>query len=97
MTNSSESIWIGTSEFNPVLGAVGSGGTSVTLRPQSQRVLEILVSAKGEVVTKARLMDEVWADTFVTDDSLVQCVSEIRKALGDDAGLLKPSRTRVTV
>ena len=33
-------------------------------------------------------MKEVWKDTFVTDDSLVQCVSEIRKALGPEDGKL---------
>jgi TolB-like protein len=33
-------------------------------------------------------MDAVWTDTHVTDDSLVQCISEIRKALGPDARLL---------
>lgn len=33
-------------------------------------------------------MDQVWSDTHVTDDSLVQCISEIRKALGSEASAL---------
>jgi adenylate cyclase len=33
-------------------------------------------------------MKEVWKDTHVTDDSLVQCISEIRKALGPAEGKL---------
>ncbi|OSQ52434.1 hypothetical protein MGEO_03350 [Marivita geojedonensis] len=33
-------------------------------------------------------MERVWADTHVTDDSLVQCISEIRKALGSEASAL---------
>jgi WD40 repeat protein/class 3 adenylate cyclase len=29
-------------------------------------------------------MQAVWPDTFVTDDSLTQCIADIRRALGDD-------------
>ncbi len=57
-------------------------GLSVPLRPQTARVLAMLVARNGELVSKDDLMSEVWADTHVTDDSLVQCISEIRKALG---------------
>lgn len=52
------------------------------LRPQSTQVLNILVAHRGEVVTKTQLMDTVWADFSVTDDSLVQCITEIRRAFG---------------
>jgi len=31
------------------------------------------------------LIKAVWPDSFVTDDSLVQCLVEIRRALGDEA------------
>lgn len=54
------------------------------LRPQTARILGILVAHNGELVTKDALMRTVWADTHVTDDSLVQCVSEIRRALGPE-------------
>jgi adenylate cyclase len=60
----------------------------VPLRPQSARVLAILAEHAGSLVTKDELMQRVWADTHVTDDSLVQCVAEIRKALGPEAGNL---------
>jgi len=48
-------------------------------------VLAILAANNGMLVGKDALMDAVWSDTHVTDDSLVQCISEIRKALGSDA------------
>lgn len=54
------------------------------LRPQTARILGILAAHNGELVTKDALMSAVWADTHVTDDSLVQCVSEIRRALGHE-------------
>jgi DNA-binding winged helix-turn-helix (wHTH) protein len=31
-------------------------------------------------------VQEVWRDTFVTDDVLIRCISELRKAFGDNAG-----------
>ncbi len=58
-------------------------GTPVELRSQSADVLAHLVAHAGETVSKADLMEAVWADTFVTDDSLVQCIGDIRRALGD--------------
>lgn len=63
-------------------------GNPVPLRPQSARVFSILSERGGSLVTKNELMERVWGDTHVTDDSLVQCISEIRKALGPDAGRL---------
>src|ERR1700754_1042275 len=59
-------------------------GKAVDLRSQSAEVLSVLAARPGEIVSKDALMQAVWADTFVTDDSLVQCVADIRRALGDD-------------
>ncbi|WP_189644284.1 winged helix-turn-helix domain-containing protein [Mesorhizobium sp. M9A.F.Ca.ET.002.03.1.2] len=56
----------------------------VTLRPQAAEVLRVLAAKPGEIVTKDELMQAVWGKIAVTDDSLVQCIIEIRKALGDD-------------
>ncbi|TIX77901.1 MAG: hypothetical protein E5V24_27450, partial [Mesorhizobium sp.] len=38
----------------------------------------------GRVVSKDELMKAVWPDVFVTDDSLVQCVRDVRRALNDE-------------
>lgn len=43
----------------------------------------------GEVLTKDELITTVWAGVVVTDDSLTQCVHELRAALGDAGSLLK--------
>ena len=67
-------------------GTVSDGaGLPVTLRPQSLAVLTLLAARPGELVSKDELMAAVWPGIAVTDDSLVQCITEIRKALGDDA------------
>ena len=39
-------------------------------------------------------MEAVWGDVAVTDDSLVQCLMEIRRALGDGHDLVKTIRGR---
>jgi adenylate cyclase len=75
---------IGSVEFNPkTLAFVQRGGQRVSLRPQSLRVLEALAQADSAVMSKVVLMETVWKDIAVTDDSLVQCIGEIRQAIGD--------------
>ncbi len=57
--------------------------SAVALRPQSLAVFRILHDNAGKAVTKEQLLSTVWPDVAVTDDSLVQCITEIRKAIGD--------------
>lgn len=55
------------------------------VEPKVMRVLQCLAKQPGEVVTKDEFMDTVWGDTIVTDDALLRCISELRKAFSDDA------------
>jgi adenylate cyclase len=57
---------------------------AVALRPKSFEVLRHLLSCSGRLVTKDDLLKTVWPDVTVSDESLAQCISEIRRALGDD-------------
>lgn len=67
-----------------------SNGTQVFLRAQTQMVFRILIRNLNQLVSREDLIAEVWPDVAVTDDSLTQCVTEIRRALGDaDRALLK--------
>jgi len=59
-------------------------GDVVDLRRQSADVLAALIDAQEEVVSKSQLIDSVWDGKAVTDDSLSQCVGDIRKVLKDD-------------
>lgn len=59
-------------------------GTLVPLRPQSSQVLAFLADRLGEIVRRDTLLSEIWAGVAVTDDSLTQCISDIRHALQDD-------------
>ncbi len=59
-------------------------GERVELRPRSFAVLRLLAENAGQVVTKDDLVTGVWNDACVTDDSLTQCIADIRKAIEDD-------------
>ena len=69
-------------------------GTEVRLRAKSLDVLAYLVRHPGRLIGKQELMDAIWPDAAVTDDSLVQCLVEIRRALGDDQAWVHTARGR---
>ena len=48
-------------------------------------VLGALLERPGAPVSKQELFANVWRGTVVSDDALVSCVQELRKALGDDS------------
>ena len=66
-------------------GCVLKGGREIKLRPKVYETLKYLVENQGRLIGKEELMQAVWPDAFVTDDSLVQCTVELRRALGDHA------------
>ena len=80
---------IGDAEVDALSGRLTRHGEECRLREQSLQVLLYLIEHRDRPVTKEELMDTVWRGTAVTDDALVQCVVEIRKALDDD-----PRRSR---
>ena len=57
-------------------------GVEVRPRPQAFAVLRHLALNAGRIVGKDELVGAVWPGIAVTDDSLVQCVAEIRRAFG---------------
>ena len=64
-------------------GCVLKAGAEIKLRPKVFETLKYLVENSGRLIGKQELMQAVWPDAFVTDDSLVQCTIELRRALGD--------------
>lgn len=59
------------------------GAVMARLSPKAMQLLLHLAEARGEVVSRARLMDLVWPDVHVGDESLTQAVAELRRKLGD--------------
>jgi DNA-binding winged helix-turn-helix (wHTH) protein/Tol biopolymer transport system component len=69
------------------------GGSDVAIGERAFAVLRLLVENAGRVVTRQELIDEVWRDVIVSDDSLARAVSDLRAALQDDASHARYIRT----
>ena len=64
-------------------GCLLKAGKEIKLRPKVYETLKFLLEHPGRLIGKQELMQAVWPDSFVTDDSLVQCALELRRALDD--------------
>ena len=59
-------------------------GETIKLRPKTLEILRLLAGNTGRVLSKQQLMEAAWPNVHVGEDSLFQCIREIRTALGDD-------------
>lgn len=71
-----------------VRGCLLRDGQEVPLRPKTFAVLRHLTEHAGRLVSKDELFGAVWPDLTVSDDTLVQSIGELRRALGDDGARL---------
>jgi TolB-like protein/DNA-binding winged helix-turn-helix (wHTH) protein len=60
-----------------------ASGEAVELRPRSSALLAYLVSRPDQLVAKDELLDAIWPDTTVSDESVARCIADIRKVLGE--------------
>ncbi len=80
--------------LDPARAALLRNGEEIPLRQRTFDVLIHLVRNSGRLVSKQELFEALWRDVAVTDDSLVQCLVEIRKALGDEQHRVRTVRGR---
>ncbi len=71
-------------EVDSAKGCLRRDGQDQYLRQMTFQVLLYLLDHHKRLVTKDELFEHVWRGAAVTDDALVKCIVEIRKALGDD-------------
>lgn len=64
--------------------ALFRGNTEIALRKQALDMLLLLVRHQGELLDKDLLMREIWGGTVVTENSITQCLKDIRQAIGDE-------------
>lgn len=65
-------------------GTVTRNGEELPLRTKSFQVLLYLIENRSQDLEKDRIIRDVWRDTAVVDDVLVQSIKDIRRVLGDD-------------
>jgi TolB-like protein/DNA-binding winged helix-turn-helix (wHTH) protein/Flp pilus assembly protein TadD len=71
--------------LDPGRGTLQGPDGEIRLRPKSYELLLYLLRHPGRLVGREELLHAVWGHVAVTDDSVTQCLVEIRRALGADA------------
>jgi TolB-like protein/DNA-binding winged helix-turn-helix (wHTH) protein len=75
---------VGTWSVDPRSGRIARDGESLRVDDRSMRLLVCLAEHAGRTVTIDQLLDEVWAGAVVSQDSVYQAVTSLRRLLGDD-------------
>jgi len=69
---------------DPASGQISRNGTVARLEARTMRLLLCLAQRAGEVVSIDDLLNQVWSDVTVSQDSVYQAVASLRRLLGDD-------------
>jgi DNA-binding winged helix-turn-helix (wHTH) protein/tetratricopeptide (TPR) repeat protein len=62
----------------------GPDGVVLRIRLRTLEMLKVFATNPGRVLSKQELMEAVWPDIHVGEDSLFQSIRELRTALGDE-------------
>lgn len=68
-------------------------GREMPLSLKAFQLLELLLDRRPEALAKKEILERLWPDTFVSDASLHNVVTELRAALGDSPGAARYIRT----
>ncbi|HMG88256.1 MAG TPA: tetratricopeptide repeat protein [Terracidiphilus sp.] len=72
-------------------------GQRVALEPKALRVLTLLVRRAGHLVDKRELLESVWPNSFVEENTLTRTIAILRRELGDtsrDSKIIETVPTR---
>src|SRR6476660_2296905 len=69
--------------LDPQCGSLLTSDRDIKLRPKTFDVLHFLLLNAGRLVRREELLSTVWPSVIVNEESITQCVSELRQALGD--------------
>lgn len=73
---------IGPLTLNLAAGRLIGPAGDVEIRPKTFAMLACLARNAGQIVTKDDMMSAIWPDVVVSEDSLTQCVHDLRRILG---------------
>jgi DNA-binding winged helix-turn-helix (wHTH) protein len=74
-------------ELSLATGELRKSGTVVKVPPQSFKLLALLVSRPGQVVTREEIQNQLWGEETYVDfeQGVNKCIKQIRAALNDNA------------
>jgi pimeloyl-ACP methyl ester carboxylesterase len=60
------------------------GGSAVPVEPKVFDLIHLLVRNAGDLVTRDRMVEDVWGGRIVSESAMSACIAAARKAVGDD-------------
>jgi Tol biopolymer transport system component/DNA-binding winged helix-turn-helix (wHTH) protein len=84
VTDRRAALRVGEWTVRPELNSMTREDAERHIEPKVMKVLLVLASRQGHVVSKEELISAVWPDTFVSDDVLTRCISILRRITEDD-------------
>lgn len=77
---------LGTLRLDPERGTVTRGGTELQLSALEYRLLLVFITNKEQLLTRDRLIDELWSASgeFVSDNTLTVYIKRLREKIGED-------------
>src|SRR4051812_36241938 len=80
-----EDFYLGDTLVQPALCRLTVDGRTLQVRAKVMDLLAYLARHPRDVISKDRLLDEVWGSQAISESALTRTVTELRQALGDDA------------
>lgn len=87
MMDADDVIELGKIKIIPSLNQVILDGEPLSLEPKVILVLNVLVRHANQPVTREFIIEQVWSDYIVGEDSLNRAISQIRKSIREVEGL----------
>lgn len=82
-TNEEKLVYFGSWAIDEEFGLLRNGdGVEIRLEPRLSRLMSVLMGYGGHFVSRRQLIDVLWPDAVVTEQSLTRAVSDLRKVLG---------------
>lgn len=78
-----DKIFIGDISFTPKTRCVDQDGREIKLRNKESEVLALLCDRYPDAVSRAQIEKAIWTDSYVTDNTLTQTISNLRNSLDD--------------
>jgi TolB-like protein len=88
-------LQFGPFRFHAETAELSRRGVKLRLQPQPARMLQLLLSRPGQLVTRESIQQELWGDKTLVDYELGvnRCVRQLRRALGDGSEVPRYIRT----
>ncbi|MBS0056390.1 winged helix-turn-helix domain-containing protein [Yersinia sp. Marseille-Q3913] len=78
-----DEIIIGNIIFTPTKRTINKGGAVVKIRNKESEVLSLLCHHYPSSLSREDIEKEIWGESYVTDNTLTQTISNLRNALDD--------------